>query len=283
MLSNPFGVLLYLLLRNDISWELLSAGEKEVILEANRNYNIGRDDYANPEKYGAERYKGGKNWDFSQLQENDHLAQALLEILEENKPKKVLEIGPGAGFYTKIICQYHTVEYYTAIDIGQAFLEYLKPRLEKIKMQKRFSYELICSEVTEVGLSDRYDLILLFSTVHHVPNRVVLFSNLTNMLLENGCIFCFDPSHYIFRVYDLIKKCICNGYLKKEYYLDKRNLSTHHMCSYGEYKKIVRKVGGLKIKKVLYKLPNKVKKYNWLFVPNSWFSTEIGIIFKKSK
>lgn len=283
MLNNPFGVLLYLLLRNDISWELLSAGEKEVILEANRNHNTGRDDYANPEKYGAERYKGGKNWDFSQLQENDHRAQALLEILEENKPEKVLEIGPGAGFYTKIICQYHTVEHYTAIDIGQAFLGYLKPRLEKIKVQKRFSYELICSEVTEIGLSDRYDLIVLFSTVHHVPNRVVLFSNLNNMLSENGCIFCFDPSHYIFRVYDLIKKCIYNEYLKKEYYLDKPNLSTHHMCSYGEYKKIVRKVGGLKIKKVLYRLPNKVKKYNWLFVPNSWFSTEIGIIFEKSK
>lgn len=283
MLNNPFGVLLYLLLRNDISWGLLSEGERQLILEANKKYNTERDDYANPEKYGTNRCEGGKNWNSYSKHGDDHREMVLQRILDEGKPRKVLEIGPGAGFYTRAICEYPTVEDYTAIDVGQAFLDYLRPFLEAISKRRRFTYNLIQGEVTQVRLPDKCDLIVLFSTVHHIPNRVDLFRGLAGMLSENGIIFCFDPSHYLYRIWHLMKNCVTAGYLKKDFYLNRGNLSTHHMCSYGEYKKIARKVDELRIKKVLYKLPNKVKKYNWLFVPNRWFSTEIGVIFEKSR
>jgi SAM-dependent methyltransferase len=282
MLNNPFGVLLYLILRNDISWGLLSEEERRSILEANKKHNTGRDDYINPEKYGANRCTGGKNWNSFAKHGDDHRVLVLLRILDENKPRKVLEVGPGAGFYTRAICEYPTVENYAAIDVGQAFLDYLRPYLEAISRQRRFTYSLIQGEATQVCLPDKYDLIVLFSTVHHIPNRVDLFRGLASMLSEKGIVFCFDPSHYIYRILRLMKKCVTAGYLKKDFYLNKDNLSTHHMCSYGEYRKIVGSIPSLKIERVLYKLPGKVKKYDWLFVPNRWFSTEIGIIIRKS-
>jgi SAM-dependent methyltransferase len=280
VLKNPFGFLFYLLFRNDIGWKMLSDNEKQMIIKTNKNYNTQRQDYANPEMYGINRNTGGENWDNFQLKQNDIRAQILLSLFNEKNSKKVLEIGPGAGFHTKLICEHNTVREYTAVDIGKAFLDYLKPRLEKIKEHKDFKYNLIVGEITEINLEEKFDLIVLLSTVHHIPNRVDLFKKLSDMLIDGGYIFCFDPSHYIPRILGLIKKCIFNGYLQKEYYL--KNPSTHNMCSLGEYKHVTRQIKELKIENTFYKFPKKAEKFKSLFCSNKLFSNEIGVIFKKS-
>lgn len=280
MLGNCLGYLAYLLLRNDIGWKILSDNEKRMVIEANKNYNVHRQDYSNPQLYGADRHIGGENWDTFDLKKTDVRGQALLNLLNKKKPAKVFEVGPGAGFYTRLICEYSTVGEYTAIDIGQAFLDYLSPRLEKIKEQKKFNYNLISGEITEINFAEKFDLVVLLSTVHHIPNRMELFKKLGDMLTSGGVIFCFDPSHYLPRILGLTKKCIFNGYLRKEYYL--KNISTHHMCSFGEYRRITRQIGDLKIEKTFYKLPERLKKLKWLQRFGMLFSNEIGIIFKKA-
>ena len=63
MLNNSIGVFLYLILRNDISWKLLSDSEKNIIKKANFKHNNFRDDYASPEKYGSGRKELGESWD----------------------------------------------------------------------------------------------------------------------------------------------------------------------------------------------------------------------------
>jgi len=282
MLKNPFGYLLYLFLRNDYSWSLLSDKEKARVLNANKGHNTAREDYANPEEYGAKRFAGGENWDSFKFDKNNYRSNALLELLEHNKPIRVLEIGPGAGFHTRLICMHPSVRHYAGIDIGQAFLDYLEPRLEKMKEEKDLTSTLICGEAAKITLPGKYDLIVLFSTVHHIPNRMDLFCNLNNLLSEDGIIFCCDPSHYLPRIINLIKKCIFRGYLKRDHYLNKYNMATHHMCSYGEYKKIIRKLPSLKIENVFYQLPEKTRNINWLFFPKQWFSKEIAIILKKT-
>ena len=224
----------------------------------------------------------GENWDSFVLKDDDHRARALLRTLENNRPKRVLEIGPGAGFHTRLVCEYETVNHYCAVDIGQSFLEYLEPRLIRLSGQKRFSYELVCGELTATVLSGNYDLIVLFSTVHHIPNRMDLFSVLAGMLMKGGVIFCFDPSHYIPRVFQLLAKSFANGYLKPGFYKNKDNLSTHHMCTLGEYRRIVRRVPGIKIEETIYVLPCRLRKFRGLLVPNFLFSSEIGVVFRKS-
>jgi SAM-dependent methyltransferase len=279
MLKNPFGYLAYLLLRNDLSWKLLSDKERQIVIEANKNDNVHRQDYSNPKLYGANRHTGGENWDTFEQKETDVRKQALLNLLNEKKPAKVFELGPGAGFHTRLICEYNSVREYTAVDIGQAFLDYLSPKLEKIKERKNFKYNLISGEITEINLAGKFDLVVLLSTVHHIPNRTELFKKLRDMLTDEGVIFCFDPSHYLPRILGLIKKCIFNGYLRKEFF--SKNISTHHMCSFGEYKRIIRQIGGLKIEKTFYKLPERLKKFNWLFPSGAIFSNEIGVILRK--
>jgi SAM-dependent methyltransferase len=280
MLKNPFGYMMYLLLRNDIGWGLLSEQERQSVIAANKVYNVKRDDYANPQMYGSVRCDGGENWDNFRLNSDDVRMNALLQVLDSLKPARVLEIGPGAGFYTRCICEHSSVREYTAVDIGQAFLDYLSPRLEKIKERKDFKYNLISGEITEINLADKFDLVILLSTVHHIPNRTELFKKLADMLTDSGVIFCFDPSHYLPRILGLIKKFIFNGYLRKEFY--SKNISTHHMCSYGEYKRITKRIGNLKIEKTFYKLPERIKRFKWLLPSGMLFSNEIGIMLKKA-
>jgi hypothetical protein len=44
VLSNRFGYLAYLLLRNDIGWRLLSDEERQIVIEANKNDKVHRQD-----------------------------------------------------------------------------------------------------------------------------------------------------------------------------------------------------------------------------------------------
>jgi len=282
MLNNPFGVALYLLLRNDLSWSLLSDEEKKIISKANEDHNIGRDDYADPEEYGKLRYEGGENWDHWDRGKQGHRGDAIAEILNVIQPARVLEIGPGAGLLSRLIAESPFVKEFDAVDIGQAFLDYLEPRLHKLKETKdNFSYRLICADFNSVMLpSNSYDAVVLLSTVHHIPDRLALFETVAKMVRPGGVIICYDPTHYLIRVMRLMKKCLFSGYLKASYYKKRTNLSTHHMCSLGEYKKICRKVPQLSIRETVFRVPEKLSRLSHL-IPAALLSKEMGIVIEK--
>ena len=185
---------------------MLSCKEKQMVLAANKKDNVCREDYAVPQKYGTGRCDGGENWDNFRFKADDIRTVTLQRLLDAYKPSKVLEIGPGAGYHTRLICEHNAVSEYTAIDIGRAFLDFLQPKLELVKRQKKFNYSLIAGEITEFDLPNKYDFIVLLSTVHHIPNRLELFAKLNDILADNGTIFCFDPSHYLPRIIGLLKK-----------------------------------------------------------------------------
>lgn len=281
MLNNKWGMCKYFFLRNDKVWKRLTGDEKKIILESNRLHNISRDDYKNPERYGAGRLLGGENWDSSAKRAGFHRGRVLNQILEVYQPGAVLEIGPGAGFFTRLICEKNYVKRYVAIDIAKAFLDFLEARLNLLKTKKEeFNFELVCDDFMNVSFSAPFDLVVLLSTVHHIPNRDDLFQKLSQFLRKGGKIFCIDPSHYLPRFYHLIRRM--PQYLRKSYYLKKENISTHHMCTCGEYVKAAGNAN-LTIEQEWYILPKKyfgnkiIKGHSWLRI----CSFEIGILLKK--
>ncbi|MCJ8344412.1 class I SAM-dependent methyltransferase [bacterium] len=284
MLNNPFGACLQMLLRNDITWDLFTEQDKERIFKANINHNSNRDDYANPEKYGLSRNPLGENWDSYKYDSNDQKAVAIMDLLEKYKPKKILEFGPGAGYYSRLICEYNTVQQYSCVELAPSFFNYLQPRLEQLTQQKEnFSFNLKCGDGTKIQFEEQFDLIILTSTVHHIPNRFDLFSNLNSMLAKNGLIYCIDPSHYILRILQVLKNCYTKGYMNKAYYMNQSNFSTHNMCSYGEYSRVCKKIPSLSLHTVQYELPGKVRKIaNLTGFSMSWLSTGIEVLFRKS-
>ena len=217
MLNNPVGVAAYLLLRNDWGWKLLSREEKEIIHRANLEHNVERGDYKNPSEYGADRIEGGENWDNYSVETRGLRGHAIAKVLQQYNPVDVLEIGPGAGFYTKQIVIYDSVSNMTLVDVGEAFLNFLRPGLEELRNQKpAFNYDLVLKDAKDLdGTEGRFDAVFMSSVVHHIPDRIAVFQNLAGLVRPGGVIVCFDPSHYIERCARLLKRFRSAGFLKK--------------------------------------------------------------------
>jgi ubiquinone/menaquinone biosynthesis C-methylase UbiE len=270
-----------LLLRNDWGWKLLSPEEKEIINRANQSHNVERDDYKSPSAYGVGRVEGGENWD-NYLTENRGLrGNAIADALEKYQPADVLEIGPGPGFLTRQIATHDSVQNMTLLDLGEAFLEYPRPRLEKLREQKpAFNYNLVVKDAKDLEATDQtYDAVFMSSAVHHIPDRMALFQTLAQLVRQGGVVVCLDPSHYIERVVRLLKRFRTGGFLTKSYYMVRNNLSTHHMCTYGEYRKICKTTGAFEISEVTY-VPS-VKLGTLARVSKRWASTEIFVTLRR--
>ncbi len=279
MLKNKLGILQYLFWRGDKFWEKLSEEEKQTIKRANLWFNVERDDYKNPQNYGTGRIEGGEVWDSKEDRLVLVRGKILNEVLEKERPETVLEIGPGPGFFTKLVCQKQFVKRYVGLDIAQSFLDYLSVRLHYLKNEKiNFSFELLNGDFCQTDFKEKFDFILLISTAHHIPNRVELFKKLSSALKPNGAILSIDPSHYLPRWVNLLKKI--PTYLKKSYYLNVENLSTHHMLTLGEYKNLA-KLSGLLIAKEWYILPQKVFKKKITASALRFLSGEMAILLKK--
>ena len=273
MLKNPFGVYLYFLLRNDYSWSLLSDKEKAYIQKLNIQHNSFRDDYLTPEK-------NEKNWQsFKDIEEKENkditrlfLHTALLDL----NPEKVLEIGPGAGFLSHMVCKHRTVSLYDSIDINEFFSNYINNSINNSFVDGSLKHNHYVGNASTFNNNKKYDMIIILNAVHHIPDRFIFFDNLIRHLSDDGVIVAVDPSHYLKRILLLTHKIISNGMLKKSYYMHGNNLSTHHMCSEGEYSKIV-KQHNMRISSIEFnhnKLINigPFKKY---------FSSQIGVVLRK--
>lgn len=241
ILDSAWGVFRYLLYRNDYSWDLLSEREKEIIREANKSHNNIRPDYFDPKKYN-----GGVCYDSNTNRLDSWRGQYLQDFLEAKKPKAILELGPGSGYYTRQLVEFSSVKRYLGVDINENFLNFLQFRLKDLSQKKDLEFTLMNPERLREEMP-KVDAIFLLSMVHHDPERVALFQQLSKCLLPQGIIVAIDPSHYMHRYKKLIISCLKNSYLRKTFREQRNNLSTHHFCSLGEYKKICQKVPDLEI------------------------------------
>jgi SAM-dependent methyltransferase len=199
------------------------------------------------------------------------------------QPRAVLEVGPGGGFYSRLICEHSAVKSYIAVDIGDAFLTYLHSKTAKLRKEGEFKAEFICGDISEMGGFHRqFDLVVFYSSLHHIPDRLKVFQLLRRSVAVNGKILVYEPSHYLPRIFDLIKKFIFSGYLSNKFFMTRSNLSTHHFCTYGEFKSICNNIDGLKITHVEYICGRELhKKWFSKLLPFRFISSEIGIVISR--
>ena len=212
ILNNPIGVFLYLILRNDLSWNLLSDDEKNIIKKANFIHNNSRDDYSSPEKYGLERNELGENWDTfnpNEIKYKEDLKLLILKKALKKNPVSVLEIGPGSGYYSKMIFNHPSVLNYDFIDINDKFLKFIEARIKNTIKKNFLSSNNFIGDASSFDFQGKkYDLIVLLSSIHHIPDRKELISGMSNNLSKNGILVAVDPTHYLKRIIMLIYKMI---------------------------------------------------------------------------
>lgn len=117
-------------------------------------------------------------------------ADLVSSIIDSEKPKSILEIGPGPGVLSEIVQNQisHEVEYHL-ID-----KPYAKSAFEKAKRKGKFFIKDIAEGFDTTGLKEKYDMVICNDTLEHLfnPSRVV--QTVHSILPENGMFFISVPN-----------------------------------------------------------------------------------------
>lgn len=229
ILFSKMSFLRYILKPNQSVWESLDDAQRKKIKQINFGYNSFRPSYT------PEGYKLGQNY-LSEESRTKFLEGRLLEeFLERRKPENVLEIGPGSGFYTKMIVDCPSVAHYTAVEINQFFGEYLDTCIED---NSDVDHHVIIGDYDQVTAFD-FDTVVAMSSIHHIPDRAQMFAYFSQLSDRDFTLFAFDPAHYIPRIVRLLRKV--PRYIRNKTYSNESSWSTHHFVRIGEYEDICRK------------------------------------------
>ena len=280
-LNSKYGFFFYLILQNRFVQKLISQEEKETVHKKNNEYNNFRPDY------NYEDYQYGKNW--SSFKEQDDYRDWLKFIPLFKNKAKVLEIGPGSGYYSRFICENKNVEYYSFFELNLNFRNALKDNLKQLQIEKKnFRFNSFETQFFENMDNKKYDYIFFFSSFHHIPNRKDYFKKCFELLNTKGKIIFIEPTHYIFRIFVLIKKFlkIYRHYEKSDVL---KSCSTHAFCTLGEFKYISKDYKDMyNLKSIWILKSKKIKKIIKYIKPKflsdfilKYFSEEMVAVFEK--
>ena len=127
-LNSKIGYFFYLILQNRFVQKYISEEDKIIIGEMNNKHNNLRIDY------NAQDYQSGRNWDTFNKNEDYRDWCKYLPKFDINA--RILEVGPGSGYYTRYICENEKVEHYSFCELNLNFREYLIDKLKKIQSTK---------------------------------------------------------------------------------------------------------------------------------------------------
>lgn len=228
MKFTKFELLRYFLCQNRFVWQRLSQEKKDIIFNSNIVHNNIREDYKNPENY-----QSGLNYYSNEPRDSIYRGKVVLDVMNRYNFESALEIGPGAGFITKSILQ-SGIKQYTAIDIVEPFLTFCKSAIEKDE-NIICECDFIHSDICDVKVDKKYDVIFFLSALHHIPNREEFMNSLIPFCHENTIIVSVEPTHYLQRILRIIKNL--PKFLSKEFvlYNNYENLSTHHFLTLNEF------------------------------------------------
>lgn len=259
LLSSRIGLACYLLLPNRLGWACLTREERARVKRGNLFHNVKRPDYADPAKYqdglGFDSVAGDRIADRAHVQ----------AFLDRVRPASVLEVGPGAGYLTRTIASHPSVQRLVAVDINGAFLEHIRPRLAALRPE--LSVRLVEGSVDDVG-PEVVDAVVLYSAVHHIPDRDELFRALGACLRPGGHVLAVDPTHYLARLRKIWRKVRKPGHLSHQLDLLRQyQFSTHAMCQLAEYRAIAAHTG-FRVTRVEFSgRPPKVERWRARGVP----------------
>lgn len=236
--GTGLGYVFYHMLRNDWVWSRLSEAERAFVKAHNEYWNNNAKGYKDPIAY-----PGQDGQSFFTL--GNRLAtwkgREIENFLLKNRPRRVLEIGPGSGYYSRQIIDQPFVEEYVASDINSGFLDFIEsgirehPRGSSVKFERAM--------ISQTHQIKSVDAILMLSALHHVPDRPEFVMELAKLLNPEGVIFFYEPSHSLLRILELALSFARHGWYRTSVVRRRNNYMTHHFCTVGETKSIARDTG----------------------------------------
>lgn len=255
--GSGVGYVCYYFFRNDWVWARLSQQEKDFVKQQNNYWNNNNPGYKNPEQYQGQ---GGRS--FRSLGNRDASWEGLqLKLfLDRERPRRVLEIGPGSGYYTRQIIEHESLEEYISTDINVKFLEYVKSAISEDSRYDHVRTKFVqIDELESLGLE--VDAIILLSALHHIPDRAEFINRISKFLSKGGTIFFYEPTHSLARVMQLGWSFILHGWYLTSVVRKRNNYMTHHFCTVSETSNIAKQSGLDFVKwEVESKLPSQFRR-----------------------
>ncbi len=112
---------------------------------------------------------------------------------------KVLEVGPGMGFFSlpmaRIVGESGRI---FCIDLQEKMLQNLRRRTMKANLLGRIEMRLCIGSSLQIDdLACSIDFVLAFAVVHEVPDREILFKEIYNSLKKNGLLLISEPKGHV--------------------------------------------------------------------------------------
>ena len=109
-----------------------------------------------------------------------HMAKKLVSLIKNKTPNKILEIGCGTGFVTKLISKEFTFKTYLALDIVEDCRQYIYNINPNVKFSSIDIEDFIKKD------TDKYDLIISNASLQWVDDFEGVTKNLQTKLAPNG-------------------------------------------------------------------------------------------------
>lgn len=261
-IGSGLGYVCYYFFRNDWVWSRLTDQERNFVKQQNNYWNNNNPGYRNPEDYQGQ---GGRSFRTSGDRTASWEGKQLQLFLEKVRPRRVLEIGPGSGYYTRQIIEHSSVEEYVATDINIKFLSYIEEALSE-----RVTHNSVRTKFVEIerldSLGTEVDAIIMLSALHHIPDRSEFIRQVSKFLVPGGVLFFYEPMHSLARVLQLGWSFIVHRWYSTRVVQRRNNYMTHHFCTVAETKHIAEQVGlNFSFWEVKSKLPQAFRCFAALF------------------
>lgn len=112
---------------------------------------------------------------------DDKITAAIAETLARQHDCKVLEVGAGHGFFTDTVLQAGGTA--TVTEMSKASFDYLSAKFRDVE-GVRILYDVDGNAPFDDGT--HYDVILLVSVIHHIPDYIGVVTRLCDTVLRRG-------------------------------------------------------------------------------------------------
>jgi 2-polyprenyl-3-methyl-5-hydroxy-6-metoxy-1,4-benzoquinol methylase len=261
------------MLRNDWVWSRLSEAERAFVKAHNEYWNNNARGYKDPAAYQGQR---GQSFFTPGNRSATWKGREIEKFLLKNRPRRVLEIGPGSGYYSRQIVDQSFVEGYAASDINSGFLDFIESGIREHPRGSSVKFER--ATISQLHRIRPVDAILVLSALHHVPDRPEFVNELAKSLNPGGVIFFYEPSHSLLRILELALSYARHGWYRTSVVRRRNNYMTHHFCTVGETMSIAR-ITSLRLLDLNLKCPFPLPKIRVVQAP---FAREMTFTLRKN-
>lgn len=108
----------------------------------------------------------------------------------------VLDVGCGPGYFTiEMARMVGNSGHLVAVDLQEGMLEIVKQKINKTSLENII--ELHQCQQNEIGLTKKFDFILVFWMLHETPDIILFLKELYSLLKSEGKILIAEPKFHV--------------------------------------------------------------------------------------